>query len=176
MYNRRKVFLMLATVLATVLSSLLVAGPAQAATTFYNLKNFGSDKCVDVRTQNDITVQLWSCGSADNKKFNFEARTTDTDGATLFRIIPKSNQFNCLAPTNPTNVAGAAIVSTSCDTQFSFRDLWRRDARTINGQTWYEYQNRLSRLCLTVRGGAGANGTIIEQNTCAVSPADTWRI
>ena len=176
MVHHRRVFLLFPVVMAAILGSFLVAGPAQAATTFRNIVNFGSEKCVDVRTQNGFTVQLYSCNGNDNKVFNFDAREFDVNGNTLYLIHPKSNTNHCLAPANNVSNIGREIHSTGCDTRTNVNQEWRLLTHVINNRTWHEIQHVPSGLCMTVRGGAGANGTIIEQNICNASPADLWRI
>jgi hypothetical protein len=157
------------------LGSLLVTAPAQAAGSYRNIVNFGNAKCVDVRTQDDITVQLFSCNDHSNKVFSFDVHNVDPAARNLYQIHPKSSPNNCLTPAGPG--IRAQILSRPCDTSAFHVDEWRLQLNSVNGKTWLQIISAWG-FCLTVTGGASANGTIIEQNTCNIVPtsAELWRI
>jgi hypothetical protein len=66
--TRRHIVLLVLTVLLAPALTTLVGAPAQAESPHYQITNYvGSQRCLDVRTQDHRTVQMWGCSNKPQK-------------------------------------------------------------------------------------------------------------
>ncbi|MFI2432998.1 non-reducing end alpha-L-arabinofuranosidase family hydrolase [Streptomyces sp. NPDC018693] len=155
--SRRRLSVALAAAVAALgsLAAMLVATPAQAATTG-ELRGVGSGRCLDVPglSQTDGTnLHIWDCWGGTNQQWTL----TDNNQLTVY-----GNK--CLdVPGNAT--AGTRPVIWSC--HGGTNQQWRvnADGTVVAVQ---------SGLCLDVSGGATANGTAVQLWNCTGSNNQKW--
>ncbi|MDX3748784.1 non-reducing end alpha-L-arabinofuranosidase family hydrolase [Streptomyces sp. AK08-02] len=146
-----------ATVTALVsLGALLVAGPAQAATSGA-LRGAGSGRCLDVpgAGQTDGTnLQIWDCWSGTNQQWTL----TDSNRLTVY-----GNK--CLDVPGHATTAGTRPVIWACNG--GSNQQWRvnTDGTVVAVE---------SGLCLAVTGAGTANGTAVEIATCNGAGNQKW--
>jgi len=160
-----------------VLAMAAVAAPvgsADAAPVFYRtMVGRGSGKCADVRTQDNITVQLWGCSGVTEQDWRFEFALA-TGGTDYYRIFNRRTQ-RCLGIAGDSTRAGVAAQIQFCAGDDSRpTQLWSFQTVYLGNDPWTVIRNRWSGLCLDARGNATGNGTIIQQYTCNGTTAQLW--
>ncbi len=168
MTRKRGMLVLLFTTLLAVLAAGAVASPAQAATTYKQITNNGNSKCIDVATQNNYTVQLWSCNGGSQQKWS--------EGY----INPYFNFVNqrtgkCLDVAG-SGVGAVAVVNT-CNANYS--QLWQVifADNPAGGHGWYQQlQNAGSGLCLDLYNNSSSNGTVLQQYWCYPTQAQYWNM
>ncbi|MEU5444722.1 non-reducing end alpha-L-arabinofuranosidase family hydrolase [Streptomyces griseofuscus] len=156
--SRRHLSGVLAAVVAALvaLAAMLLANPAQAATTGA-LKSVGSGRCLDVpnASQSDGTsLQIWDCSGKANQEWTL----TDSNQLTVY-----GNK--CLDVPGHATTAGTKVQIWSCSGAANQR--WRVNSDgTIVGVE--------SGLCLDVTGNSTANGTALELWTCNGGSNQKW--
>jgi hypothetical protein len=138
------------------LAALLVAGPAQAATTSA-VRGVASGRCLDVPggNQTDGTfMQIWDCNGQSPQQWTL----TDSNTLTVF-----GNK--CLDVPGHATTAGTRVEIWSCNG--GTNQQWRANADgTIVGVE--------SGLCLDVSGGGTANGTAVQLWNCTGASNQKW--
>jgi len=138
------------------LTTTLVTGPAQAATTGA-VRGVGSGKCLDVpgASQSDGTfLQIWDCTGANNQQWTL----TDSSQLTVY-----GNK--CLDVPGHATTAGTKVEIWSCNG--GTNQQWRVNSDgTIVGVE--------SGLCLDVSGAGTANGTAVQLWNCSGGSNQKW--
>jgi hypothetical protein len=157
-FSRRRPSAVLVAVVAALaaLAAMLVAGPAQAATTSA-VRGVGSGRCLDVpgASQTEGTnVQIWDCNGGTNQQWTL----TDNNQLTVY-----GNK--CLDVPGHATTAGTRPVIWACNG--GTNQQWRVNADgTIVAVE--------SGLCLDVSGGATANGTAVQLWDCNGGSNQKW--
>ncbi len=156
--SRRQLSVLLTAMIAAVaaLAAMLVAGPAQAATSGA-LRGTGSGRCLDVSnaSQSDgASLQIYDCSGGTNQQW------TLTSGNQLTVYGNK-----CLDVPNHATTAGTRVQIWACSG--AANQQWRVNTDgTIVGVE--------SGLCLDVTGAGTANGTAVELWTCNGAGNQKW--
>ncbi|MEU6505662.1 non-reducing end alpha-L-arabinofuranosidase family hydrolase [Streptomyces sp. NPDC046942] len=157
-FSRRHPSAVLAAAIAVLVSlaALLVAGPAQAATSGA-LRGVGSGRCLDVpgASQTDGTLlQIWDCTGGTNQQWTL----TDSNQLTVY-----GNK--CLDVPGHATTAGTKVEIWSCNG--GTNQQWRvnSDGTVVAVE---------SGLCLDVSGGATANGTAVQLWNCTGAGNQKW--
>ncbi|MBM9440742.1 lectin, partial [Streptomyces bryophytorum] len=157
-FRHRRLLVALASMLATVgvVAAMLVANPAQAATSGA-LRGAGSGRCLDVpnASQTDGTyLQIYDCNGQTNQQWTL----TSSNQLTVY-----GNK--CLDVPGHATTAGTRVQIWSCSG--GANQQWRVNSDgTIVGVE--------SGLCLDVTGGATANATPVEIWTCNGGSNQSW--
>jgi hypothetical protein len=157
-FSRRRPSAALAAAVAvlTALAAMLVANPAQAASSGA-LRGVGSGRCLDVpgASQTDGTnVQIWDCFGGSNQQWTL----TDSNQLTVY-----GNK--CLDVPNHATTAGTRPVIWSCNG--GTNQQWRVNADgTVVAVE--------SGLCLDVTNFGTANGTAVQLWNCTGASNQKW--
>ncbi|WP_255956091.1 RICIN domain-containing protein, partial [Streptomyces odontomachi] len=157
-FNRRRLSAVLTSAVAVLvaLAAMLVANPAQAASTG-TLTGAGSGRCLDVSdaSQEDgAALQIWDCSGGSNQQWTL----TDSNQLTVY-----GNK--CLDVPDHATTAGTTLQIWACSG--GANQQWRVNSDgTIVGVE--------SGLCLDVTGAATANGTAVELWTCNGGSNQKW--
>ncbi|MEU2056367.1 non-reducing end alpha-L-arabinofuranosidase family hydrolase [Streptomyces bungoensis] len=143
-------------VVLAALAAMLVAGPAQAATSG-SLRNVGSGRCLDVpdagRTDGTY-LQIYDCWGGTNQQWT----ATDADQLTVY-----GNK--CLDVPGHATKAGTRVQIWTCSG--GANQQWRVNSDgTVVGVE--------SGLCLEATGSGTANGTAVEIWTCNGGSNQKW--
>ncbi|MEU0088735.1 non-reducing end alpha-L-arabinofuranosidase family hydrolase [Streptomyces sp. NPDC006274] len=138
------------------LAAMLVANPAQAATSGA-LRGVGSGRCLDVpgaSETNGTYLQIYDCWSGTNQQWTL----TDSSQLTVYGS-------KCLDVPGHATASGTRVQIWSCSG--GANQQWRVNADgTIVGVE--------SGLCLNVMGSGTANGTAVEIRTCNGGSSQKW--
>ena len=157
-FDRGRMSVVLAAAFAALvaLAAMLVANPAQAATSGA-LRGVAAGRCLDVpnSSQTDGTyLQIWDCSGGTNQQWT----ATDSNQLTVF-----GNK--CLDVPGHATTAGTRVQIWSCSG--GANQQWRVNSDgTIVGVE--------SGLCLDVTGSGTANGTAVEIWTCNGGNNQKW--
>lgn len=157
-FSRRHLSVVLAAAVAALvaLAALLVANPAQAATSGA-LRGVGAGRCLDVpdAAQADGTyLQIYDCWSGSNQQWTL----TDSNQLTVYGS-------KCLDVPGHATASGTRVQIWSCSG--GANQQWRVGSDgTIVGVE--------SGLCLNVTGSGTANGTAVEIRTCNGGSSQKW--
>ncbi|MGW0758786.1 non-reducing end alpha-L-arabinofuranosidase family hydrolase [Streptomyces sp. NPDC002814] len=157
-FSRRHPAAVLAAAVAVLaaLAAMLVAGPAQAATSGA-VRGVGSGRCLDVpgASQTDGTfLQIWDCHGGTNQQWTL----TDTNQLTVY-----GNK--CLDVPGHATTSGTRVQIYTCNG--GPNQQWRANSDgTIVGVQ--------SGLCLDVSGGGTANTTAVQIWTCNGANNQKW--
>jgi endo-1,4-beta-xylanase len=159
---------MLAVAPLAALALVLVGSPAQAAAGFVGeIMNDGNLKCLDVRTQDNYTVQLWDCHNRTEQQWIY-GKFNVIEGVSYIQIT-NWRTGKCLEPAGGAVEAQVSVVVDQCvDTD---SQLW---AVHNPGPAAAYLVNKHSGLCLDLRNNDSANGTIIWQYWCNFTNAQWW--
>ncbi|WP_436533226.1 RICIN domain-containing protein [Actinoplanes sp. HUAS TT8] len=166
----RNRFLAVATALAALMATLFVASPASAAD--LNWRHFvgvASNRCLDVDTNTNFKVQLWSCDSGSDESWGVSFVGTLPDGEGFYNIVNRRTN-SCLTPNGFSTAVSTPVVMNSCN--LSVTQLWYFPVKTGPVQT---IVNVWSGLCLDARNNGTGNGTIVQIYTCNSTTAQQWR-
>ncbi|GAA2494292.1 non-reducing end alpha-L-arabinofuranosidase family hydrolase [Streptomyces longisporus] len=156
--SRRRLSVVLAAAVAALVSlaAMLVANPAQAATSGA-LRGVGSGRCLDVpnASQADGTLlQIWDCTGGTNQQWTL----TDSNQLTVY-----GNK--CLDVPGHATTAGTRVEIWACNG--GANQQWRVNADgTVVGVE--------SGLCLDVSGAGTANGTAVQLWNCTGAGNQKW--
>ncbi|MEU4871540.1 non-reducing end alpha-L-arabinofuranosidase family hydrolase [Streptomyces sp. NPDC021608] len=156
--DRGRLSAVLAAALAALVSlaALLVAGPAQAASSGA-LRGVGSGRCLDVSgagQADGTSLQIYDCWSGTNQQWT----STDSGRLTVYGT-------KCLDVPGHATTAGTRVQIWSCTD--GANQQWRVNADgTVVGAE--------SGLCLAVTGSGTANGTAVEIATCNGGSNQKW--
>jgi hypothetical protein len=156
----------------------LIGGPAHADTiNTAQIKNYhGNQKCLDVRTEDHRTVQLWSCANKPQKTWTIFFFDRDRPQIWKFR----NNLDNkCLEA--PTLSGGPGEVVTVEDCRPSASQEWKvffAMNGDVGGRGWFQvWQNQNTFTCLYLPGNQSTNGVRIETRACnAEDPGQHWQM
>jgi hypothetical protein len=174
---RRGVRALLLSVLVAPLATVAIARPAQAAMQFpYKILNAGQNqKCFDVATQNNATLQLWKCNFV--REQNWDIQSVDDLAAPGFPNLTFVNERSgrCITP-NVNDQIGRAVLALPCVPDSPLQQ-WKIIFKFLpqGGEThpyWASYlviKNNYSGLCLSIRNNSIQDGTIIQQRVCDTS-------
>jgi hypothetical protein len=157
-FDRGRVSVMLAAAIAALvaLAAMLVANPAQAASSGA-LRGVAAGRCLDVpnSSQTDGTyLQIWDCSGGTNQQWT----ASDSNQLTVF-----GNK--CLDVPGHATTAGTRVQIWTCSG--GANQQWRVNSDgTIVGVE--------SGLCLDVTGSGTANGTAVEIWTCNGGSNQKW--
>ena len=157
-FSRRHLSAVLAAVVAALvaLAAMLVASPAQAATTGA-LRGVGSGRCLDVpnSSQTDGTyLQIYDCSGGTNQQWTLTASN---------QLTVYGNK--CLDVPGHATAAGTRVEIWTCNG--GTNQQWRVNSDgTIVGVQ--------SGLCLDVTGAGTANGTAVQLWTCNGGSNQKW--
>ncbi|WP_433061779.1 RICIN domain-containing protein [Dactylosporangium sp. CS-033363] len=159
-----------ATAIATLVAVLFAASPAGAAD--LNWRHFvgnGSGRCLDVDTNTNWKVQLWSCDSGADESWGLQYVGTAAGGVDFYNLVNKRTN-TCLGISGDSSSSGVAAVMSACNSGHTqwwyFPDKTGPSTRIINIWTG---------LCLDARGNGTGNGTIVQQYTCNGTTAQSWK-
>ncbi|MET8544336.1 non-reducing end alpha-L-arabinofuranosidase family hydrolase [Kitasatospora sp. NPDC004799] len=141
---------------AVALASMLVAVPAQAATSGA-LRGAGSGRCLDVPNagRNDGTLlQIWDCSGGTNQQWTL----TSDNQLTVYGD-------KCLDVPGHATTAGTRVEIWSCSGGANQRWRVNADGSVVGVE---------SGLCLDVSGGGTANGTAVQLWNCSGAGNQKW--
>jgi len=176
---RHNIVMLLLTVLLAPLLITLGASPAQAIPNRHQIMNANGQPqlCLDVRTQDHETVQMWGCSGAPQKRWTMTWDYTISLGpyATIFNQL----DGNCLRAPTLSGGPDEIVTVVPCEDNLStkWRVFWAFNPPSpLLG--WYQvWQNLSTFTCLYLRGNLAANGTRIETRTCDKDdPAQKWHL
>ncbi|MET7368738.1 non-reducing end alpha-L-arabinofuranosidase family hydrolase [Streptomyces sp. NPDC005566] len=156
--SHRHLSVVLAAAIAALvtLAAMLVANPAQAATSGA-LRDAGSGRCLDVpdaSQTNGTYLQIYDCWNGTNQQWTL----TDSNQLTVYGS-------KCLDVPGHATAAGTRVQIWSCSG--GANQQWRVNTDgTIVGVE--------SGLCLNVTGSGTANGTAVEIRTCNGGSSQRW--
>ena len=157
MFNRSRVALVALAVVGAALTAGISAGPAQAASGV-PIRNFGNRKCLDVATQNNYVVQLWSCNGQSQQQW-----AENWTGSTL-QMANQRVAGKCLGVEGNATFDGARVVVQPCG--FASTN-WTVSFANNTGSGWHEQLlNTNSGRCLDLLDNNPANGTPIQLWDC----------
>jgi hypothetical protein len=157
-FSRRHLSVVLSAAVAVLaaLAAMLVANPAQAATSGA-LRGVGSGRCLDVSNASQAdgaNLQIWDCSGGTNQQWTL----TDSNQLTVY-----GNK--CLDVPGHATTAGTRVQIWTCSG--GANQQWRVNSDgTIVGVE--------SGLCLDVSGGGTANGTAVQIWTCNGASNQKW--
>lgn len=151
----RKVLLSVLMVLATAVSTVVLAAPAQAAT-YYTIKNRSSGKCLAIGSgdqSNGAKAMQWTCNGGTEQQWIY-------DSANRLR-----NRYTdkCLAIGDGAMYAGAKVIQWTCNTNDEQRWIYFENNA---------YYNLNSGLCLAIGSHDQSNGALAVQWTCNSQSSD----
>ncbi|MFC7247132.1 RICIN domain-containing protein [Catellatospora aurea] len=174
--------------LVAALASLAVAfsaGPAAAAVVESQprpIHAYSSGKCVDLRTQDDVTIQLYSCHGGSNQQWIswFYEPGHDPANPTRHAFVFKSKaNGKCIVAMDGDGVGGGtdlvrAVSGLACAQTGA---MWEVIHEFYAGRTYSVLRSLRTGRCLELRNNSSANNTIIRQVPCVItSPAQAWAI
>ncbi len=165
MYRKR----ILAVVAALVALVALTASPAAAAD--LNWRHFVglvSNRCLDVDTNSNYKVQLWSCDGGSDESWGVQYVGTAYPDVDYYQVINRRTG-NCLGTAGGSLTRGAAVVVSTCTATLS--QWWYFPVKTGAVQ---KLVNLGSGLCLDARNNGTGNGTIVQQYDCNGTGAQSW--
>jgi hypothetical protein len=154
--------------LVAALSVALSASPASAATPDLNWRHFvgiASGRCLDVDTNTNYKVQLWSCDSGSDESWGLQYAGTLYGGVSYYEVVNRRTG-NCLTGTG---VSGAAVFMGNCSTVLT---PWWYFPVTTGSVT--PFVNVGSGLCLDARNNGKGNGTVVQEYGCNGTSAQSW--
>jgi hypothetical protein len=148
-------------------------GALSASAQYYGqgfIKNTSYNKCLDFAAGDlspSVTLQLWSCGgnSALNQQWNFIPAGQYPNGAPSY-LFQNAMNFTCAAVENDSLLNAARIVQRPCDANNPSQH-WIMTAPNALLNTKTRWMNGRSGKCLDA--WTSANGTVLQQYTCASS-------
>ena len=166
--SKRRGPLVLLTAVLAVLAVMVAGAPAYATTTYQQITNDANRKCIDVATQNNYTVQLWSCNGQSQQKWS------EGDIGYAF-VFANQRTGACLDVAGHATNAGVPVVMATCSA--SWFQQWRVVYANNGSHGWYQQlQNVGSGLCLDLYNNSSTNGTILQQYWCYDTSAQYWNL
>ncbi|MCW2716659.1 RICIN domain-containing protein [Pseudonocardia sp.] len=162
---------------AMIGSAVLIAAPAQAATTpvYYKLVGYASNKCLDVRREDGggsgSRVQLWQCFGSDNQRFTLYPVGKTSTGQTYFQIISQAPGHLCMQVRGDSFANGAQIDEVGCSADLN--QYWRWGSGNL-GYSLPLVSMRTGK-CLDISGNSTANGAKVQQWDCNGTTAQYFR-
>jgi hypothetical protein len=151
----------------------LAASPAQADTFFYReFVGQTSGKCMDLRAEDNATLQLWQCFNTNNQNWRVQFAGT-SGGVDFYYVISRSSPNGCLGIAGDSFSAGVPALLQACFTGFT--QFWYFRPHLVNGIFYDEFVNLETGLCLDARGNNTGNGTILQQWQCNQTGAQYWQ-
>jgi hypothetical protein len=150
------------------------AAPAADAAPYYELVGLGSNKCVDIRSEDAAAgarAQLWQCYGSPNQRFTLLKAGTTSTGRPYFRIVNQKAPYLCLEVRDSSLADGAQVDQIGCSQDGNQFWYWG----TPHNGVHLPLVNLASNKCLDVNGGSTANGARIQQWTCNATAAQMWK-
>ncbi len=134
------------------------------------IRNTAYNKCLDFAAgdlSNSVTLQLWTCGgnAAINQQWNFIPAGSYPNSAPSF-LFQNAMNYTCAAVENDSLSNTARIVQRPCDANNPSQH-WIMTAPNALLNTKTRWMNGRSGKCLDA--WSSANGTVLQQYTCASS-------
>jgi hypothetical protein len=150
------------------------AAPAAEAAPYYKLVGLGSNKCVDIRSEDAAAgarAQLWQCYGSPNQRFTLLKVGTMSTGRPYFRIVNQKAPYLCLEVRGSSRANGAQVDQIGCSQDGNQFWYWGTPHRGVS----LPLVNLDSGKCLDVNGGSTANGARVQQWDCNASNAQMWK-
>jgi hypothetical protein len=141
----------------TALTTVISAGTAQAAGA-HQIPNYGNRKCMDVATQNNYLVQLWSCNGKSQQQW-----AESWTGSNLSMVNQRTGQ--CLGVDGNAQWQGARVVVLPCGNPST---AWSLVYANNTGSGWHQQLRNANTAneCLDLLDDNSANGTTIQLWDC----------
>jgi Ricin-type beta-trefoil lectin domain-like len=133
------------------------------------IKNVSYNKCLDFSAgnlSNAVTLQLWTCAgnAAINQQWNFIPAGSYPNGAPSY-LFQNAMNYTCAAVENDSLSNAARVVQRTCDANNPSQHWIQTASGVLNTKT--RWMNGRSGKCLDA--WSSANGTVLQQYTCASS-------
>jgi chitodextrinase len=148
---------------------------APVAGVWYQVINTNSGKCIDANgsgTANGVIVLQWSCGSSYNQHWQFRATS---DG--FSQVVPRHAQtlawdINIDAYGSAGGTADGTPVQL-----WSYGGGANQQWQAVSlGDGTYHFVAKSTGKCLALKDASKADGGTVEQRTCALTPAQAFRL
>jgi ricin-type beta-trefoil lectin protein len=172
---RQRIGTLLGAMVLALTAGFVVATPASAAGSYYIIKLYGYDRCLDVRDvsqANGARLQTWSCiAGALNQKFYVNYKGTGN----LYQLIAQ-HSYKCADVTDVSWNWGAPIQQYDCLGWGQVNQVWAR-----NNPDFYNGSNAVLKWisftgdsCLQpVNWNLGAD---VVQGTCEINNKNQWEM
>jgi hypothetical protein len=160
------------------------AAQAQGPPQYKKMTNIWTNKCLDVRTQDNALaqgarIQQWRCSGADEQQFALWYVGINYAGIDVWQLKAKRSGL-CMTPPNNASGVGVQMVQQTCaigPNDWNARGaLWLLTIREhrSDGRMDFVFFNNWSKLCLDLSGGSSSDGAKIQQYTCNGTDAQHW--
>ncbi len=171
----RAVALLTSVGLAAALVPVLLAGNAQAASTFSTtVVNQGNGNCADVPDgagTSGLRLVQSSCNSGGNQSFTF----TPVSGASDVYTIGTVNTGNCVDIVGGSTADNAEVIQFPCHSRKN--QQFRLTAVSVSGVTnTFQLVSVASGKCVVPVGDASASNTALVQLACTSASSRVWRL
>lgn len=159
---------------ALIGTSALPSAPAADAASYYKLVGLGSNRCVDIRSEDaagGARAQLWQCYGSPNQRFTLLKVGTTSSGRPYFQIVNQKAPYLCLEVRGSSRANGAQVDQIGCSQDGNQFWYWGTPSRGVN----LPLVNLNSGKCLDVNGGSTANGARVQQWDCNATAAQMWK-
>jgi hypothetical protein len=172
--RRRINFVALLSIL-TLVGTIPVSGPAQAAVAFSSTGVAGnSNLCLDVfgaQTGDDVNLIQWNCHGGTNQSFTFTPMSATSDVYTIGTFTPGK----CADIAGGSTADNARAIQQACNGGNSQR--FRLVPVTVAGMDkTFNLQASHSSKCVAVSGGSTAGGAQLVQLPCSAAADRVWRL
>ncbi|MEV0455877.1 RICIN domain-containing protein [Catellatospora methionotrophica] len=143
------------------------------------IKAYSSGKCVDLRKQDNWSIQLYSCHGGSNQQWvhRFFAPGSDPAHPEQHFFIFKTHAANgyCIAAdSNPSHDFVFAASGVAC---IQSHAMWEVVHEFVQDRTYSVLRNIGSGRCLALFNNSSANTTRILQEPCVLdSPSQAWAL
>ncbi len=171
---RRRVGVFLGALLIALTTGFAIQTPANAAGSYYIIKLFGYDRCLDVRgvsTANGALLQTYSCiPGALNQKFY----VTHTGAGNIYQLIAQ-HSYKCADVAGVSPYWGANIQQYDCLGANQQNQWWARNVQFYAGNgnavvTWASFVD----WCLSAQNWN--NGADVRQEDCTGTGRNYWEM
>ena len=149
------------------------AGPDAAL--WYQVINTNSGKCVDANgsgNANGVIVLQWSCGTSANQAWQFRP----TSGG-YTQVVPRHAQtISWDVNIDAYGTAGGTADGTPVQLWSYGGGANQQWQPVALGDGTYHFVVKSTGKCLAVKDASKADGTTLEQRTCAATPAQAFRL
>jgi hypothetical protein len=162
---------------AAAVSAVVAFGPASTAHadgSYYEPRNQGSNKCLDVRSEDNYyldhaRVQQYHCTGASEQKWALRFQGDFGNGPVY--LLQSQRSGKCMEVQNDSVLTGAQVDQFTCN--FSNSQFWRFMNVDIPSRT-YVLRNSYSGKCLDLAGGSTADGARIQLWDCNGTSSQKW--
>ena len=170
--RRRALFALLLTTVLSTVAGLAVDSPANAASSFHQIHNVGSDKCirpVDGSVEAGVAIMQDLCDANDQSQFWFSDRIVRGDFDVVYRFVNQKSGLCLDARGGATN--GTPIQQWPCNSITN--ELWLPNGSVA---AHFDIISRVSGTqshCLDVPNGDTAS-VALQLFRCNGTPAQKW--